>query len=192
MRPTSATGDPVRPSPHQPPARRHAFTLMELMVVILVVTILTAMIIPELRGSFEEALLRSSARRLAGACDVAYSRAVAAGRSQRLRFEPSTGRYRVEARAHAPKSDAAPTEVPDAAGTIDPRITVVLRHADAPAPATAAVPDPESAGGEGIGFNADGTADAAEFELSDRGGFRLVVRVNPITARIRVIDPGRP
>jgi prepilin-type N-terminal cleavage/methylation domain-containing protein len=45
-------------------ATQRAFTLIELMVVIVLIGIMTAMIIPEMKGTFEEALLRSTAREL--------------------------------------------------------------------------------------------------------------------------------
>lgn len=34
----------------------------------------------------------------------------------------------------------------------------------------------------------DGTADAVEIVLRDREGFRLGLRINPITARVQSID----
>src|SRR5204863_8720326 len=57
--------------------RSHSgFTLIELLVVIALFGILSAMIIPEMRGSYEEALLRSTSRQLVNVCNLAYSRAV--------------------------------------------------------------------------------------------------------------------
>ena len=39
---------------------RRAFTLMELVVVVVIIGIMTALIIPEMKGTFEDALLRST------------------------------------------------------------------------------------------------------------------------------------
>ena len=39
---------------------RSAFTLIELMLVCLLIAILTAIIIPEMKGTYQDALLRSS------------------------------------------------------------------------------------------------------------------------------------
>jgi hypothetical protein len=40
----------------------------------------------------------------------------------------------------------------------------------------------------GILFNPDGTADAREIRLRDRDGFRLGLRINPVTARIHIVE----
>lgn len=162
---------------------------MELMVVILIITILTAMIIPELRGTMEEALLRSSARQLAGACDIAYSRAVAAGQLHRLQFDPATGSFSVERPAGRGARTANPTtaDVPGAKGVIDRRITVELRHSTEGTNAPASTLDRAPSGRtEGINFYADGTAQASEIVLQDRAGFRLSLHINPVTSRIKL------
>ena len=39
-----------------------------------------------------------------------------------------------------------------------------------------------------ITFYADGTADAQEIRLRDREGFQLALRINPITARVRITE----
>lgn len=188
------------------PAGRRAFTLVELLVVIVLITVLSALLVPEMRGTFEEALLRSSARQLIGASGVAYSRAVADGRAHRLHFDPATGRYRVERRADPAtgpdRTDrAANQDVPGGRGVIDPRIAVQLRHpagdgddgggrapapADRPAEGTAKEAMVGVDGVGGVDFFPDGTAQAAEFILRDRAGFRLALRVNPVTARLQV------
>ena len=55
---------------------RAGFTLIELMVVITIIGIVTAVMIPEMKGSYQDALLRSTSRELINAFDLAYSRAV--------------------------------------------------------------------------------------------------------------------
>lgn len=166
---------------------------MELLVVILVITVASAMILPELRGSLEETLLRDSARQVTGACTVARDRAVASGRTHRLRIEATSGRFRVEPDPGAGTGrSATPVDSPGASGVIDPRI--VVRPLDVDTPDSPVTPPRRSGAdaGEGLGFHADGTADAGGFLLQDRSGFRLALRVNPTTARVRVRDLGRP
>lgn len=146
---------------------------------ILLITILTAVLVPEMRGTFEEALLRSSARQLVGACGVAYGRAVADGQVHRLRFDPATGKFKVERRVEPTSSPPDRVDVPGGTGTIDPRVVVQLRPGEGEAPGAAG-------DGPGVSFFPDGTAEAAEFILRDRAGFRLSVRINPVTARPQI------
>ena len=63
-------------TPHNDPTA--GFTLMELMVVLVLIGIMTAMILPEMKGTYEEALLSSTGRQLANVLGIAYSRAVTA------------------------------------------------------------------------------------------------------------------
>ena len=42
-----------------------------------------------------------------------------------------------------------------------------------------------------IAFYPDGTADAARLMLRDREGFRLALRINPITARVHIVEMER-
>ena len=46
-------------------------------------------------------------------------------------------------------------------------------------------------GTQTIELYSDGTADQAEILLQDREGFRLGLRINPITARVQIIELGR-
>lgn len=41
---------------------------------------------------------------------------------------------------------------------------------------------------QSIVFYPDGTADAREIQLEDRDGFRLVLRINPTTARVQIME----
>ena len=52
------------------------FTLVELMVVVALIGILTVMILPEMRGTFEDTLLRASSRKLIDVFSLASSEAV--------------------------------------------------------------------------------------------------------------------
>ncbi len=180
--------------------RRQAFSLVELMVVVILIGILAAMIIPEMKGTYEDALLRSASRDLVNAFSVAYSRAVSVNTPHRVRLDPRTGRYVVEMRARNPRQllDYVPLpDVPGAQGELDERLSIKIRRADQSGldarepgpPLTAPTPGPESPGsGEAIQFYPDGTADAVEVVLRDRAGFGLALRLNPITARVRVLE----
>lgn len=162
-------------------------------MVLTLIAVLTAVILPEMRGTLEESALRSTARELVSACRAANSRAIATGRPHRLVVDSARHRFRVE----ASRNDARPTAAPGTgsqegrgsraaadpeSGVLDPRIAVELRLQEPPA---TGAPD-------GIEFRADGTAAAADILLRDRTGFGLALRLNPITARASLKELQRP
>jgi hypothetical protein len=42
-----------------------------------------------------------------------------------------------------------------------------------------------------ISFYPDGTADGGDITLRDREGFRLLLHINPVTARIHIVEMER-
>jgi Tfp pilus assembly protein FimT len=165
------------------------------MVVIVLIGIMTAVIVPEMRGTFDDAVLRSTSRDLLGVMNVAYSQSVSRNQPHRVRLDPNQGRFLLERRVRmGMEKTYVPQDVPGASGKLDQRVTIrILRSGDSPAvDASAESSDwsetaPEETV-EGITFYPDGTADAAQLILQDRAGFRLALRINPVTARVRVID----
>ena len=177
-----------------------AFTLVELMVVLVLIGILTAMIIPEMKGTLEDELLRSSSRQLIDVFNIAYSRAVSLNQLHQVRFDLGTGRYQVERRVrHQGEDESVPLrDVPGCEGQIDSRITIDVRQAamvgESQTPESTSEAKPQTEPGsptETLAFFPDGTADAGEIVLQDRSGVRLGLRLNPITARVQVVELGR-
>jgi len=181
---------------------RTAFTLIELMVVVVLIGVLSAVIIPEMKGTFEDALLRSTSRELVNAFSLASSRAISLNQLHRVRLDPRTGRYVVEKRIHeSPDGDEFEPvkDISGSEGDLDSRITIQIHRPgeappasgseNAPAPAAAA-PDTAAApvSVESISFYGDGTADPAELLLQDRQGFRVGLRVNRITSRVQILE----
>lgn len=173
------------------PTYSRAFTLVELMVVVALIAIMTAMIIPEMRGTYEDALLRSTSRELIEAFNLAHSRAVSFNRAHVVRVQPGTGEYRIEKRVRVQgEEESVPlNDVIGSEGKLDSRIKVEFRS---PAEFSSEEPSESEAKTDAfdpsITFFPDGTADAKEVLLQDRQGFRLLLRVNPTTSRVRIMD----
>jgi type II secretion system protein H len=175
-----------------PPQLRRAFTLIEMMVVVVIIGITTALIIPEMKGTFEDALLRSTGRDLVEAFSLAASRAVSFNQPHRVELNPRTGEFSVESRARdEARGEFAPLkDVAHSAGKLDARIAIeITKPAEISAEDSAPVGAPETDSSDAISFYPDGTADAAEIRLRDRAGFQLRLRVNPITARVQITEP---
>jgi len=178
---------------------RAAFTLIELMVVIALIGILSAMIIPEMRGTLDDALLRSTSRRFVNACNLAYSRAVSLNQIHRLRLDRTDARLVLETRVPGPARSGEYAPVKDLAGSeweLDSRVSVTLRGRPGESSSSPDEQEPPDSSeefksgdsSETIAFYPDGTAERKEILLRDREGFRLALRINPITARVHIID----
>jgi type II secretion system protein H len=172
----------------------YAFTLIEIMVVVVLIGILTAMIIPEMKGTFEDTLLRSSGREMVNIIELASSRAISLNQTLRVKFDTTEGRYEVEhQQRNGTAEDFVPLEgVTGTQGKLDKRISVQIfdvptESADATTPAEAPVPNPDSA----LTFNSDGTANGSVILLKDRTGFQLQLRVSAVTSRVTIMEPAR-
>jgi type II secretion system protein H len=177
------------------------FTLIELMVVMVLIGILTAMIIPEMKGTFQDALLRSTGRELVNVFSIAYSRSVSLNQIHRVRLDPANGRYMIEKavsgraalRAASESGDfIAIQDVPGSQGTLDSRISIQIRPVSEMLMNSSGEParaEPMTGTDEPVDtifFYPDGTADGRELVLRDRDGFGLSLRISPITARVEL------
>ena len=163
-----------------------AFTLVELMVVITVIAIVTGVMVLEMGGSYEDALLKSNARKLIDVCDAASNRAIAVHQAQILKIDAASGKFVVKAKAQeAEESDAQVTE-----GELDKRIALMIRQPEREEEAedVEGAPVDDAAKSDVITFYPDGSADAREFLLRDRAGVELLLRMNPTTSRVRIIE----
>ncbi len=169
--------------------RRAAFTLIELMVVLIVIAIMSAVIIGEMSGNFQDALLRASSRQLISVFNLASSRAVSINRLHRVRFDRVSGSYVVE--KHDRGDNFVPArDVPGSEGALDSRISIRIQE---PGEIETPEPDmqterPERATDNAVNFYPDGTTDGREIELRDREGFGLALRISAITARVQIVE----
>jgi Tfp pilus assembly protein FimT len=165
------------------------------MVVLIIIGIMSAAIMAEMHGTMADALLRSTSRDLLGAFDVASSRAVSVNRPHRIRLDQTTHRFYLERSARGGTDFFPVRDLPGSEGALDARISIVIRQ-----PVMGAADDaeeepaagPVAAGqGESVTFYEDGTADAREIVLTDRDGFTLALRINPVNARAEIIQKER-
>src|ERR1017187_10865793 len=106
-----------------------AFTLIELMVVIVLIGVMAAMILPEMKGTYEDALLRSTSRELVSVCGLAASHAVSVNQAHRLWFDPKTGHYSIERGTSDHRTEGrsvSAREVPGGEGELDTRIAIEI------------------------------------------------------------------
>ncbi len=166
------------------------------MIVVTLIGIMTAMIVPEMKGTYEDALLRSTSRELLDAFQMAHSRAISFNQPHRVRIQPDTGEYVIEklSRQGGQQSFIPLRDVPGSRGTLDSRVKIEFHW---PGESTGSEPTAapglrdDSAPGEAVTFYADGTAENRDVLLQDRQGFRLALRVNPITSRVKIIEVPR-
>ena len=170
------------------PTSQTGFTLIELMVVLIIIGIFSSLMLAEMHGTYEDALLRSTARKIISAANLANSQAVTLNRTHALILDATSSRMRIQM---AQESASAQEE------SLDSRIKVEVRDfalqydgndADEPR----AEREQKQRNLETIQFFPDGTADPREITLRDRTGVELALRINQTTGRIRVIESEGP
>jgi prepilin-type N-terminal cleavage/methylation domain-containing protein len=181
-------------SDHHP---RQGFTLMELVIVLALMGIMAGMIIPEMKGSMEDSLLRSSGRTIVDLFNMTYSRAISLNELLRVRLDTTTGNYVVERQMNGFQGPNAFEPIEDVSGfqgQIDPRIAIEIRPIENDFYA-GEMPEKEpkpSILKNGITFYQDGTTDGCEILLRDRMGVELVLQLDPITATVRPVEQELP
>ena len=149
---------------------------------VVLIAIMTALILPEMRGTLDDAVLRKCGRQLIAVCNLAHSRAITRNEIHRVRLDPQRGEYTLEVKTGGkfqPLQDSR-----EAKGAWSQRVTAQLRR---PQAGDEPLENADHAA-EAIAFYADGTADDAEILLRDRAGFRLLLQVNPVTARVAIYN----
>jgi prepilin-type N-terminal cleavage/methylation domain-containing protein len=81
----------------RPPRTSPAFTLIELVLVLVVLTVLLAIAAPSLRGWSRGTRLRDAGEQVLAAARYARSQAVTTGANHRVEFDAGTNAYRVTA-----------------------------------------------------------------------------------------------
>jgi len=173
--------------------RSSAFTLMELLVVCLLIAVMAAIIVPEMRSSFEDALLRSSGRKLVDVFGLAYSRAVSLNQLHRVRLDKYSGQYLIEKQIGdtLEEEDFEPaTDIAGFKGQIDSRISmdIQISEPEVSDDSISELQNQAPLSSEAICFYSDGTADPCDILLRDRMGFQLVLQISPTTGRVHLLE----
>ena len=148
--------------------RDAGFTLVEVMVVVLLIAILTAMAAPRFRRAFEHLRAREHAEDLAGMMRYAWERARTQGVRCRVRLDGERRRVWVE-REIAPRADRfVPVE-----GPFGRRRCLRGRLSMVP-------------GGDTMTFYADGRTSPSEIRLRDPSGTIYVITVKGILGRVEI------
>lgn len=178
----------IKPS-HPNLSRAHAaFTLTELLVVLLLIGILTGVMVVEMRGSFQDALLRSAAREVMNGIGLASSRAATLNEAHAFTFLRGSNVFSVAPVRSVPQSVGGDQRPLSDIRAIDERVSLEIRD-----PTEIIEEDEQPNDGpkrerDVITFYADGTADRREIILRDSYNVELVLRINPITGRVRIAE----
>jgi len=174
-----------------PPRRTRAFTLIEIMVVVVIIGVLSAVLLPALGGPLAKRKLSGAAGDLHLAMRHLQEVAVVNRRTCRLLLQPGAGagsepgRYAAEFQATELDAEAAFLTLNDAALPAT-SLPAGVRFGDLQLPPGAADAPGVPPGGAALTFFADGTADAAVVPLTDGRTVWSVV-VAPHTGRARLL-----
>ncbi|MCE5229486.1 prepilin-type N-terminal cleavage/methylation domain-containing protein [bacterium] len=177
-----------------------AFTLVELMMVIIVMSIIAAVTVPDIKSAADRVRLDSGARRIADLCDFGYRSAVGTGRVHALILEADRRHYMLVAEAPPQnRGEDAPAEssatAPPQAGELQPvRLpgTIGNELPEGIVLASVSMLDETLAHDTSrmrILFFPDGTTEFATLTLSDQFGNKRNVVLNGLSGTIKIEEP---
>ncbi len=165
--------------------REAGFTLLELMLVIVLISIFTGLMVAEMRGTYEDALLRSTARKIVSAVNLASSKAVTINRPVSLFVDRRLSRLRLQVLGDRSMSEE---EVIDSRISLEIRSVVAAGEEDFSGPTFNS--EQKDQNSDSIQFLPDGTADGREIRLRDRQGMELGLQINAVTGRVLIMESG--
>lgn len=172
-------------------ASAYAFTLVELMIVVILLGMIAAMVVPDLRGSAERSRMESGARRIADLCDLGYRSAVGTGRVHALVFERDGRKYALLAESAKQNANpGAPSELEPVRlpGTIGSELPEGVKLT------SAAFLDETLSRDEvdrvRILFFPDGTTEYVVLTLTGESGDRRKIMLNGLSGTVTVEEAG--
>jgi prepilin-type N-terminal cleavage/methylation domain-containing protein len=161
--------------------RRAAFTLIELLIVMMIIAIAFFALRPAFAGAIRGAQERTMLRGLVGLFTSARTEAIARGRLVKVVFEPMEGAFYAEIQSE-PDNDRSIFEPLALVG----RSWVVLPEHMAIGKLEVAGRDLAGLGRTHIYFYPDGRTDGLAMLLVDPYGEDMVLEVSPTTGRVRI------
>ncbi|MCC6682019.1 MAG: GspH/FimT family pseudopilin, partial [Phycisphaeraceae bacterium] len=159
------------------------FTLVEILVVIVIISVLSGMIMPQLSGQRGSAEMRSAAIQLYTAARYAHEQAVLRSNTVRLLFDTIDNSYRIQVENPEAEDESEPFE-DITTGPIKPtKLPDSLQFGSLLIEPVQRSVTPEIA----ICFYSDGSADPAAIEITDGRRSRSLL-VFPYTGRCEMID----
>ena len=168
--------------------RRHcaqAFTLIELMVVVVIIAVLSAALVPAVVSASQRSGLRSAATQVADLLNFAYASAVARRHNVTVNLDTQSGKCWVSAERPAlPWIEAAYEAEPRTIASIAlPKGIELTIYRGEPR----STPTQTGGSWETVRFASDGTAEDLEIELAAEEGRVLTVRLFGATGLARVV-----
>jgi len=178
-----------------------AFTLLELMVVIILIGIVTGLVVPSLHGSTGTVRLEAAARQMSDLMDYCYQSAVTSGRTHVLLIDAGGRKLRIAAESDGGSIEGNEKPQAEEEHASGQWASVAFPFAEAGrlpegvalTEISAAEEDLLAQGEEGIRilFFPEGTTEFATLVLSDAGGDRREVYLNGLSGATRIVRPSR-
>jgi len=160
----------------------HGFTLLELAVVLLLLTVVLGLVLPEASSLLTDSDLRTSSRRVAGAVAEARNEALLGGRIWELAIDLESGTFWI-----APVGDAEEGGKPAEAGKSGPRKRTLagqVRFLDV----RKGQEESRNTGRVGIRFHPKGLVEPAVIHLGDPGKRVQTLSIKPFSGRLSIQD----
>ena len=176
-----------------------AYTLLELMVVIIVIGIVTGVVVPSLQGSTGSVRLEAAARQLSDLMGYCYQSAVTTSRTHALLIDADGRHIRIAAEPGGPPPKEGEGQQDKDSSSTEEWEPVELPSADASLlPEGVTVTDVSAAedellaeGEDGIRilFFPDGTTEFASVILNDEGGDQREIYLNGLSGATQIVQP---
>jgi len=159
---------------------KDGFTLIEVLLVMLIVGLITAVAVPSMREMFSDVGIESAARDIATTLRYAHERAILDGKRYRMRLDLDADTYWLEAQEKRGKAADRLVAVEDNL------IQKKVMPTDVGIERVAATVKRRRKGEEYIEFHPDGTSESGSIYISEKRGRSFLVTVEKLNSRVSV------